>query len=110
GGELAAGDGDDPAGRRGDAVAAGQVGGAAAVGALHQRAQPGPGADHVGVGGAGELDGLQQVVDVVAGDGRVVEGAVVVGVGGAHVGEVPPRHDEHGPLVLRHGDDRGDVV
>ena len=48
---------------------------------------------------------------------RVVERAVVVGVGGAHVGEreravAPgqPRHQEQAAPVLGHGDHHGDVV
>ena len=41
---------------------------------------------------------------------RVVDRAVVVGVGGADVGEVAPRHHEDRTPVLRHRHDRGDVV
>ena len=53
---------------------------------------------------------FKQVVDVLTGDRRVVDGAVVVGVGGADVGELAPRHDEHRALVLGDRDDDGDVV
>src|SRR5690606_14920121 len=123
GGELAAGDGDQPAVGHGDPVAAGQVGGAAAGGVADEGAQAGPGAEHVVLGqraGDGVVDGLEQVGDVLGRALRVVEVAVVVGVGGADVGDRPgpadravlagPRHDEDRPPVAPHGQDGGDVV
>ena len=57
----------------------------------------------------GEVQRPQHVGDVVGGALRVVEGAVVVGVGGADVGELAPRHDEQAAPVLGHRDDHGDV-
>ena len=56
------------------------------------------------------VDGTEQVLDVLTCALRIIDRAVVVGVGGADVGEVAPRHHEDGPLVLRDGDHRGDVV
>ena len=100
-------------------VAAGQVGGAPAAGRLDERAQPGPRADDVvggDVGRDGGVERAEQVVDVVGRALRVVERAVVVGVGGADVGVlegavgVAPRHDEEAALVPADRDDDGDVV
>ena len=111
--QLAAGDGDDTALRRGHRVAPREVGGAFAARALDERAQAGPRAEDVGLGDRGRdrtVDRAQQVGDVVGRALRVVERTVVVGVGGADVGEVAPRHDEDRAAVLRHRDHRGDVV
>ena len=75
--------------------------------------QSGPRAENVGLRDRRRdrtVDRAQQVRDVFGGALRVVERAVVVGVGGADVGEVAPRHDEHRAPVLRHRDHRGDVV
>ena len=89
--ELAAGDRDHPGGRARHPVAAGQVGGAAGGAAFTSGRSPAQvpttsasvsGSSHRGV------DGPEQVGDVVGGALRVVERAVVVGVGGADVGEL----------------------
>ena len=109
--ELAAGDGDDARLGAGDLVPAREVGGATARRRLHERTQARPGAEHVGLGERlphRQVDGPEQVGDVVGGALRVVDRAVVVGVGGADVGELEaavvgrqPRHHEHAALVLR---------
>jgi len=94
-------------------VLTGQVGGAARPAVCHQRSQPGPGAGDVLVGQVGAGPGVeraQQVGDVLGGALRVVDRAVVGGVGGADVGVVAPRHDEHRPLVATDGQDHADVV
>ncbi len=52
----------------------------------------------------------QHVVDVIARALWIVERALVVGVGGADVGEVAPGDDEERSTILRHGDHRRDVV
>src|SRR6185369_7368067 len=69
------------------------------------------------VGGDRGVDSAQHVVDVVCGALRVIDIALVVGVGGADVGVLegavglgPPRHHEQAALVLRHRDHDGDVV
>src|SRR5262249_8612186 len=54
--------------------------------------------------------GWEEVGEARGGARGVVERAGVVGVGGADVGEVPPRHDEHRPPVFGDRDDHGDVV
>ena len=116
GGQLAAGDGDDPVARRGHEVAAGQVGAApitcAWAGVGHERTKAGPEPDDVGrvepLGGH-RRDRLQQVVDVGPGAPRLVEGALVVGVGGADVDPVAagPGDDEDRPSLLGSGQDGG---
>ena len=55
--------------------------------------RPGPGAEHVGLGerlAHRDVDRPEQVGDVVGGALRVVDRPVVVGVGGADVGELEP--------------------
>src|SRR5581483_6982074 len=55
------------------------------------------------------VEGGEEVVDVGGGALRVVERAVVVGVGGADVDPVAPGDDEHRPPVAGHRQDGGDV-
>ena len=111
--ELPAGDGDHAARRGADRMPARQVGGARGATLAQERPQPGPGADDVGLGElvvGDAVDRPEQVVDVGGGARRVVERSVVVGVGGADVGGVAPRHDEDRSPVVAHGDDGRDVV
>ena len=122
GGELAADDGDEPAGRHPDGVAAGEVG------RLRGRAGPpspvrpaGPPTSGrrpaqapstswrpTGFGEPG-VEGAEQVVDVGGGALRVLERAVVVGVGRADVDPVAPGDDEHRAPVAGDRQDGGDV-
>ncbi len=99
-------------------VAPGQVGGALARSVLpfhrgQQGSQAGPQAGDVvaadGPGGHG-VGGAQDVVDVLGQAARIVEGPVVLGVGGAQVDLVPPRHHKDGPVVLLDREHRGDVA
>ena len=109
-----------PAGPDRHPVAPGQVGRAPARRRLDERAQPGPDARHVvgrDAGGHGRVQRVEHVADVVGRARRVVERAVVVGVGRADVGVAEravvawsPRHDEQAALVAADGDDDGDVV
>ena len=111
--ELAARDRDDAARGAVDVVATGEIGGPARRCGLHERTQAGPGADDVVTGDRVDVVGVdrgQEVVDVVLGALRIVDAAVVVGVGGADVGELAVGHDEHRAAVLGDRDDRGDGV
>ena len=113
GGEFPARDGDHAARRDPHRMAAGEVGGAGVAARAQQRPQPRPGADDVGVGEllvGDAVERAEQVVDVGRGARGIVERAVVVGVGGADVGGITPRHDEHRSAIAGHGHDRGDVV
>src|ERR1700733_7691961 len=71
-------------------------------------AQPGPDAGDVGPGegrGGDGVGGIEQVVDILGGTGRIVQRAGVVRVGGPDIHEVRvrPGQDENGPLVLADG-------
>ena len=85
-------------------VAAGGVVGVILPGcSTEQRAQPGPGRHHVAAGHAGEQPGHrgQDVVPVGVAHRRVVQVALVRGVGRAGVDPVLPRDDEDVPPVVR---------
>ena len=76
----------------------------------------------VSAGGGPGVDGPQQVLDVLGCALRVVERAVVIGVGGADVGEAArarlwsgglvgrPGNHEDRPPVTRHGQHGGEVA
>ncbi len=111
--ELAARDGDDAALGVPHGVAPREIGGARAGGRAEQRPEPGPRAHDVVFGHLlrrGTVEGAQEVRHVVGRALRIVDRAVVVGVGRADVREITPRDDEHRPPVVRDRHDRGDVV
>ena len=119
-GEFASGDADDAGIVGGDAVATRQIGGAPRAGCFDERAQACPHAGDIGFGDArrdGRVECTEHVGNVVLRALRIVDIAVVVGVGGAHIGMLEravglgsPRHHEQAALVLGDRDDHGDVV
>ena len=94
-----------PAGADHDLVLARQLGRLLAL-LLQQRTQAGPGADDV-FGHERWIDvertvgRVEQVVDVVRRDVRIVFRLRIVGVGGAEVGHRAARNGEHAALVAR---------
>ena len=125
--QLATRDGDHARVAHHHLVAARQVGGAALGSASvlcgDERPQACPRADHVVASECATaardrlVERAQAVVDVFWRALRVVDAALVVGVGGADIGVAVRaitvghvRHDEERPLVARNGDDNGDVV
>ena len=113
GGELAAGDGDEPCLRATYPVHPRQVGRAAVTAGCDQRAESCPAAGHVGRGQLaldGSVDGGQQVVDVLWCALGVIEGAAVVGVGRSDVGEPSVGHHEHRAPVAGYRNHHGHLV
>ena len=111
--ELAARDRDHARPRHRDHVTPGQIGGPLGCRRLDQWPQAGPRAGDVGgcqLRGGGPVDGRQQIGDVLGGALGIVERAVVVGVGGAHVGLPLPWHHEDRAVVAGDRDHGGDVA
>ena len=111
--ELAAGDRDDTRAGDADAVTAREVGGAFLGGGAEQRAQSGPRCGDVRFGEWRDqraIDGAQEICHVVGRALRIVDVAVVIGVGGADVRVLPPRHDEDRAFVAGDRNHHRDLV